>query len=153
MDLSKGESHSAAAPRADVGARFVKYFTVGVVAFSIDVIVFQAMLTVGGASPYVARVVSFIAATTSAWWLNRTFTFHDAVGTRPELQWARFVAANLVGGSVNYAAFVLTIAMVPLAAAYPVIALAVGSVCGLAFNFTAYQRYVFRADTAPSSSV
>ena len=55
-----------------------------------------------------------------------------------------------MGGSVNYVSFVLMIATVPFAAIYPVLALAAGSLCGVAFNFTAYRLYVFR--TNPGSS-
>jgi putative flippase GtrA len=136
-----------------VAIRFLKFSGIGVAAFLIDVIVFQGVLSLSTASLYLARLISFVVATTAAWLLNRTFTFRDATGTRPLLQWARFFGANLVGGSVNYAVFVLAIAMVPLAAAFPVLALAAGSVSGVAFNFTAYQRYVFRADTASSRPV
>jgi putative flippase GtrA len=141
--------------RADqiAAARLLKFASIGVVAFLIDAIVFQGVLFLSIASLYVARLISFIVATTAAWWLNRTFTFTDSTGIRPHLQWARFFAANLVGGSVNYAVFVLAIAIVPLAAAFPVLALAAGSLCGVAFNFTAYQRYVFRADTGSSRPV
>ena len=96
-------------------------------------------------SPYAARVVSFVVATTSAWFLNRTFTFRDADEGRPDLQWARFFAANLVGGTVNYAVFVVTIAAFAIAQAHPVLALAAGSMSGVFFNFTAYRRYVFRS--------
>jgi putative flippase GtrA len=133
-----------------VAARFVKFASIGVVAFLIDVIVFQGILSLSSASLYLTRLISFVVATTAAWWLNRTFTFSDAVDIKPHLQWARFFAANLVGGSVNYAVFVIAIAMVPLAAAFPVLALAAGSLCGIVFNFTAYQRYVFRTDTGSS---
>lgn len=126
--------------------RFMKFLGIGVIAFFIDVAAFQATLRLAHASPYVARPVSFVVAVTAAWWLNRTFTFADADGVRPDLQWARFFAANLVGGAVNYATFVLIIATVPVAAAYPVIALAAGSLAGLLFNFTAYRRFVFRTD-------
>ena len=124
--------------------RFLKFSGIGIVSFSIDVIVFQAALSLAGMSPYVARVVSFVVATSAAWFLNRTFTFYDAHSGRPDLQWVRFFAANLVGGSVNYAVFVLTIATLAIAAAHPVLALAAGSVSGVFFNFTAYRRYVFR---------
>jgi len=133
--------------------RVLKFSGIGTIAFSVDVIVFQGVLSLSTASVYAARLISFVVATTAAWWLNRTFTFHDAIGTRPDLQWARFVAANLVGGSVNYAVFVLVIDTVPLAAAFPVLALAAGSVSGVTFNFTAYQRYVFRADTGSTRVV
>ena len=126
--------------------RFLKFSGIGIVAFSIDVVAFQATLSLLGMSPYVARVVSFVVATSAAWWLNRTFTFHDAHNGRPDLQWARFFAANLVGGTVNYAVFVVMIATLAIAAAHPVLALAAGSVSGVFFNFTAYRRYVFRTD-------
>jgi putative flippase GtrA len=127
--------------------RFVKFSGIGIVSFAIDVLVFKAALSLGGVSPYAARVFSFFIATTAAWWLNRTFTFHDAGGERWERQWARFMAANLVGGVVNYAVFAVMIASWPLAQAYPVVALAAGSVSGVFFNFTAYRRYVFRTET------
>jgi putative flippase GtrA len=126
--------------------RFLKFSGIGIVSFSIDVIAFKATVAHLGLSPYAARVVSFVVATSSAWFLNRTFTFHDADNGRPDLQWARFFAANLVGGTVNYAVFVIMIATLPIAAAHPVLALAAGSLSGVFFNFTAYRRYVFRTD-------
>ena len=131
-------------------ARFLKFCGIGIVAFSVDVIVFQAMVSTSGSSLYVARIVSFVIATTAAWWLNRTFTFKDTANARLDLEWARFMAANLVGGSVNYAMFVILIASVPLMRTYPILALAAGSLSGVAFNFTAYRRYVFRTDAGLS---
>jgi putative flippase GtrA len=44
--------------------------------------------------------------------------------------------------------FALTLAALPLMRAYPVLALAVGSLSGVAFNYTAYKRYVFRTGSA-----
>lgn len=126
--------------------RFLKFLAVGVIAFLVDVEVFQAAMAPTGMSPYAARPVSFVVATSAAWWLNRTFTFRDAENVRSDLQWARFFAANLLGGAVNYGVFALMIATLAFAAAYPVLALAVGSLCGVSFNFTAYRRYVFRTD-------
>ena len=102
-------------------------------------------MLLAGTSPYLARLVSFVVATSAAWWLNRTFNFRDAPPERPALQWARFFAANIVGGTVNYGVFAILIATLPLASAYPVLALAAGSLCAVAFNFTAYLRYVFRS--------
>jgi putative flippase GtrA len=129
--------------------RFLKFSGVGVIAFLVDVEVFQAAILLTGMSPYVARVVSFFVATSAAWLLNRTFTFRDAETVRPDLQWVRFFAANLAAGALNYAIFVVMIAVWPLAAARPVIALAVGSLCAVSFNFTAYHRYVFRTGAEP----
>ncbi len=153
MDLPRGSELSRLWAGTGASARFLKFAVIGVVSFLIDVIVFQGALSLAGVSVYLARAISFVVATTAAWWLNRTFNYSDVAGTRPGLQWARFMTANLVGGSVNYAVFVLAIATVPLAASFPVLALAAGSVSGVAFNFTAYQRYVFRADTGSTRPV
>jgi putative flippase GtrA len=129
--------------------RFLTYSGVGVIAFGVDVLVFYAVLVLAGASPYLARLASFVIAGSAAWWLNRSITFRGAANDRPDLEWARFLALNLVGGLVNYATFAILIATLPLAATYPVLALAAGSLCGLSFNFTASTRYVFQA--APRS--
>ena len=143
--------HPQAAMDQPAKRRFLKYVGLGVIAFIIDALVFQGVVSLLGASPYVARVASFIVATSAAWWMNRTFTFHDAENIRPELQWAKFFAANLVGGGVNYLMFALTLATLPLTRAYPLIALAVGSLSGVAFNYTAYKRYVFRTGAGSRS--
>ena len=127
--------------------RFLKFSGVGVVAFLVDVEVFKAAMFLTGMSPYAARLVSFVVATCAAWLFNRTFTFPEAAMVRPDLQLARFFAANLAAGFLNYAIFVLMIVAVPLAAREPVLALAVGSLCAVSFNFTAYRHYVFRTDT------
>src|SRR5262245_43182166 len=58
--------------------RFLKFLGLGVIAFSIDAIVFQSMVSGLGVSPYLARIASFVVATSSAWWMNRTFAFRDA---------------------------------------------------------------------------
>jgi putative flippase GtrA len=132
--------------------RFLKYFGLGVIAFAIDALVFQSAVSLLGVSPYIARIASFVVATTAAWLMNRTFAFRDAENIRPALQWAKFFAANLVGGCVNYLMFALTLAVIPLTRTYPVLALAVGSLAGVAFNYTAYKRYVFRTDAASKPS-
>jgi putative flippase GtrA len=150
--MNRSTIHLRFAMNDPAKGRFLKYLGLGVIAFVIDALVFQGVISFLGASPYIARVASFVVATTAAWLMNRTFTFHDAENTRPDLQWAKFFAANIVGGCVNYAMFALTLAIVPVTRSYPVLALAVGSLSGVAFNYTAYKRYVFRTDPASRPS-
>ena len=126
--------------------RFLKFSGVGVITFLVDAAVFQALCSLANASPYAARVASFLVATTAAWWLNRVFTFRDGENARPDLQWVRFLAVNMAGGGVNYVVFAALIAAVPLAGTYPILALTIASLCAVSFNFTAYRRYVFRTD-------
>jgi putative flippase GtrA len=59
-------------------------------------------------------------------------------------QWGRFLAANALGGVVNYAVYAVLVTLVPVVAAYPVLGVAAGSLAGLVFNFTASKKWVFR---------
>ena len=132
--------------------RILKFLGIGVIAFAVDAIAFQTAMSLFSASPYVARVFSFVVATTAAWWMNRTFTFSDAENTRLDLQWAKFFAANIIGGGVNYLMFALALSALPFAKTYPILALAIGSASGAAFNYAAYKRYVFRTGATSKSS-
>jgi putative flippase GtrA len=127
--------------------RFVKFAGVGVVGFFVDAAILQIQLSFLGISPYVARLVSYLAAASVTWWLNRKTSFPEASTGRPVLQWGRFVAANAIGGSVNYSVSVALIASVPLTAQHPVLAVAAGSISGLVINFFLSKRYVFRIST------
>ena len=125
--------------------RFVKFSCIGVTGFVVDAGVFQALVSFAGLSPYIAKIVSFLAAATVTWWLNRTYTFASAGANGAAFQWARFLAANAVGGLVNYAVFAAVLMSVPVVAAWPLIAVAAGALAGLVFNFTLSDKLVFRS--------
>jgi putative flippase GtrA len=95
--------------------------------------------------PYGGRVVSYLAAVTFTWAMNRRFTFAGADPRRGTAQWGRFVAANGVGALVNYGTYAALVALVPFVAAPPVLGGAVGSVAGLVFNFTFSKLWVFHS--------
>ena len=56
----------------------------------------------------------------------------------------RFLAANAVGGLVNYTTYAVLVTIYASVAAQPVIGVAAGSVAGLVVNFTASRYVVFR---------
>ncbi len=56
----------------------------------------------------------------------------------------RFVTANTIGGALNYGVYSVLILSGGWFIEAPVLAVAVGSIAGLAFNFTASQKYVFK---------
>lgn len=117
---------------------------VGVIGLLVDMAVVWLCLRGAGLNPYAARAVSFLVAATTTWVLNRAFTFR---GARPEAahrQWAKFLAANAVGGAVNYGVYAALVSGVGFFAAVPEAAVAVGSFAGLGFNFTASRTLVFR---------
>jgi putative flippase GtrA len=94
---------------------------------------------------YAGRVVSYLTAATFTWAANRKFTFAQVDAASPLRQWGKFIAANAVGAAVNYGVYAALVTFIPLAAAYPVLGIAAGSIAGLAFNFSASKKWVFKA--------
>jgi putative flippase GtrA len=93
---------------------------------------------------YIARILSFLAAATATWALNRRFTFRGAARQPLHREWAKFLAANSFGGVVNYAVSVGLVTALAVVAAHPFLAVAAGSLAGMCFNFAASKRLVFK---------
>ena len=123
-------------------AQLLKFATVGSLGFLADTAVVYALR--GPLGLYAAGMVSYILVASANWALNRVWTFRG-LGSRPaHLQWASFLLTNLLGLVLNRGTYAVLIATVPLCAAQPVLAVAAGSVAGMAINFTLSRRVVFR---------
>ena len=126
--------------------QFLRFALVGGIGFGVDVAVLYLLLG-AGAGLIAGRAGSFLAAATSTWQLNRRYTFTDRPGIAgiraTGRQWLRFVMANAVGGAVNLGTYVALVTQVGLCAELPALAVAAGSVAGLAFNYTASRLWVF----------
>ena len=136
------EPLDAAAARRSLG-QFLRFGLVGTAGFVVDAAALTAAMAWLGLGPYGGRAVSYLAAVTFTWAMNRRFTFAGADPRRGAAQWGRFVAANGVGALVNYGTYAALVALVPLVAARPVLGVAAGSVAGLVFNFTLSKLWVF----------
>lgn len=132
-----------------LAAEFLRFGVVGTAGFVVDTAVLYAALALG-AGLYGGRVLSYLAAATCTWALNRAWTFRRAArtGGRAAMgrQWALFVAVNLVGFAANYGTYALLVANVPLVAADPVYGVAAGAIAGMGGNFLLSRRYVFRGE-------
>jgi putative flippase GtrA len=129
------------------GGQFLRFGIVGVAGFGVDASVLAAALTMGS-GVYWGRALSYVAAATCTWALNRHWTFRDRTSGRVS-QWARFLAVNALGGAMNYGVYALLVRHTgDRSVAFPVFAAAVGSLCGLAFNFMLSKRLVFRPGSA-----
>jgi putative flippase GtrA len=117
---------------------------VGVIGLGVDIAVLYLCLEISGLGLYSSRVVSYLAAATTTWALNRAFTFSGNHAGKIHHQWARFVAVNALGGAVNYAVYAALISSGDPFTAHPALAVAAGSLAGLFFNFTASKKLVFR---------
>jgi putative flippase GtrA len=123
-------------------ATFIRFGAVGVIGFAADATILALGLSLGMGF-YWGRACSYVAAASCTWAVNRSWTFHDKSSRRAR-QWAQFLAANSVGGAVNYSVYALIVSH--LGGAFPVLpllAVAAGSICGLAVNFFLSRHLVF----------
>jgi putative flippase GtrA len=120
---------------------------VGAAGFLVDAGVLQlAMFLATGL--YLGRLVSYLAAATFTWFLNRHYTFAATRSNARGGEWSRFLAANAIGGLVNYSVYAAMVAGFSRIAALPALGVAAGSIAGLVINFTLSKRLVFRGPVA-----
>jgi putative flippase GtrA len=125
------------------GREFLFFAIVGTVGFGVDLGVLYLVAPLLGW--YGARVVSFIAAATTTWALNRHYTFTAREsGSSLLREYAHYLLTMLAGALVNYTVYVLTLHWLsgPLA---PVVGVALGSCAGLAVNFLSARFLVFKS--------
>lgn len=123
--------------------QLLKFAVVGTVGFGVDAGVLMVGLRGLGWGPYGARLLSFVAAVTVTWWLNRRFTF--AVQQAPtQAEWLRYAGLMLLGGAVNYGVYALLVATLPWVREQPWLGVAAGSVAGLGLNFLTSRRLLRR---------
>jgi putative flippase GtrA len=122
--------------------QFFRFGVVGTIGFLVDTAVLYAGLALG-LGLYAGRAVSYVAAATGNWALNRAWTFRGQ-GQGPAVrQWLVFLAVNLVGFACNYGTYAALVSGVAFIAQHPVIGVAAGSVAGLGGNFLLSRRFVF----------
>jgi len=131
--------------KRSAASRLALFGVVGTVGFLADVAVLYAAAPVFGW--YGGRVLSFLAAATVTWQLNRRWTFADAAAARLEgtTAYLRYLLTMLAGAVVNYGVYAATLGWVEGAFA-PALGVALGSIAGLAFNFAAAHFVLFPTD-------
>lgn len=131
------------ARRAAVAQEFLRFGVVGTAGFVVDSAVLYGMIA-AGAGLYLGRAISYLAAATATWALNRAWTFRGRGSGPVHRQWATFVAVNLVGFALNYGTYAVLVASLPVVAAHPILGVAAGSIAGMFTNFALSRRLVFR---------
>lgn len=124
-------------------AEFARFAVVGAVGFAVDAGVLQLLVSAASWSPFSARVVSFPAALTCTFFLNRLWTF-KGLRMAPARAYGTYGAIQTVGALLNLAVFTVCLLLAPALYARPVVALAIGAAVAMLFNFFASKRLVFR---------
>lgn len=125
-------------------AELVLFSLTGAAGFLVDVGIVW-IFTRAGVAPLTAQAVAFTVAVTVTWLLNRRFTFAQHASPNWLREWLHYVAANSIGAVVNNGVYALLVLTVAIFSKEPVFAVAIGSLAGLIFNFTASRALVFRA--------
>jgi len=126
-----------------LGRQFLSFAVVGAVGFVVDVAVLYLVAPLLGW--YGARVLSFLAAATATWALNRRYTFKARNANASVLrEYLGYLVTMLGGAVVNYGAYVLVLHWASGAWA-PAAGVALGSCAGLAVNFLSARYLVFKA--------
>ncbi len=114
---------------------------VGAIGFVVDALVFT-IVNIFVQNLYLSRLISYLAAASSNWFLNRKFTF-GASDRSPLHEWGRFLLLQLGGGAVNYGVYAWLIGAYEFFRGFPVAAIAIGSIAAMGVNFTTAKLFVY----------
>lgn len=122
-------------------SHFWRFCIVGSFGFFIDAGLVEFLQRIFNWNPYIARFISFGAATSFTWLANRTYTF--AVINRPHWQeWVLYASLMLIGATANYTVFFVTLTNWPVARDWPSLGVATGTITALLINYTS-MRWLF----------
>ena len=124
-------------------SEFIRFLVAGAIGFLVDTGILYIALELGSGY-FFGRALSFLAAVWMTWQINRRFTFPTGRQRSTWHEWWQYLLAMSVGGAVNYAAYGTCIVSLPQSAALPVIAVAAGSIAGMAINFLSAKLWVFK---------
>lgn len=132
------------AHRPVLWAQFARFSSIGAIGFLVDSLILYSCLLFLEMNIYSGRIVSYLVAATTTWLLNRWYTFSRSRRLGVGRQWSFFLVVNTLGGTVNYGVYSVLVSKWMLFSTTPVLAVALGSVAGLAFNFTLSKALVFK---------
>ena len=123
--------------------RACSFAVAGTIAFIVDAAVMCILLPLTG--QYLARIPSFLGGALVAWQLNRRLTFHDrSSGHSRARELVLYSALMLIGALINVGVYALLVSHQPLAASFPVLAAAAGTLCGMLVNLSTCSLLLYR---------
>jgi putative flippase GtrA len=142
-------ARAAPPDRAGIG-QFLRFGIVGGIGFLVDAGLLHLMLKLG-LGYYGGRLVSFLAAATATWILNRSFTFRreSPPARHPAGEWLAYLGLMVIGGVVNYGTYALALELAEPVRRYPALGVALGSIAGMAINFWSAKTLVFERKARP----
>ena len=129
---------------ADLTQQAGRFFIVGSIGFFVDGGILTVLHSIFEFSLLQARLVSFAAAVTMTWYLNRKHTFTDSRDSRAVREWTRYAVVNGIGAMLNLGIFLWLVYRFNVLASWPIVPLAMAASIALVFNFFASRHLAFR---------
>ena len=123
-----------------------RFIVVGAIGFVVDGGILTLLHSLYDFSLLHARLVSFAAAVTVTWYLNRQHTFGASKDALAIHEWSRYAVVNGIGALLNLGLFLWLVYHFSVLAAWPIIPLAMAASVALVFNFFASRHLAFRHD-------
>jgi len=132
-----------------------KFGVIGLIAYVIDLTVFNLLRFAGGEGPLfdkplTAKVISVLVATTFAYFGNRNWTFKDRTRSSFRREYALFFVFNAVGMIISLSCLWISHYVLGFdsALADNISANVIGLVLGTVFRFWGYHNWVFPNDVS-----
>ena len=132
-----------------------KFGVIGLVAYIIDLTIFNVLRFSGGEGPLydkplTAKVISVLAATTFAYFGNRHWTFKDRSRSSFRRQYTLFFVFNAVGMIISLSCLWVSHYLLGFESALAdnISANVIGLVLGTIFRFWGYHNWVFPNDVS-----
>lgn len=122
--------------------QFLRFGVVGTFGFLVDTTTVYSLRASLGL--YAAGACAYFVAGSANWLLNRLWTFRGQGSLPAHHQWARFLAVNMVGFTVNRGTYFALVTWSALCAHQPVFAIAAGAIAGLGLNFHFSRTIAFK---------
>jgi len=135
-------------PQKRFPVKIFLFLCVGAIGFVLDASILSILIFDFGWGHYISRIVSFSVAVPFSWLLNRMLTFRGSATANRTREYTIYMAIQGAGALLNFTIYGTCIFFSALMKNYPVLALAIGSVVALVFNYTTLQRYAFTGQPA-----
>jgi putative flippase GtrA len=123
---------------------YFSFVVAGTCGFIVDAGVVTLLSKFWGVGLVLAKVVSFLLAVTVTWLINRRYTFKPKDDQSLVHEWIHYFLANSIGAIINNGLYIALIFSVALTKTCPALAVAVGSLGGMVFNYIASRWWVFK---------
>ena len=125
-------------------SEITQFALVGSIGFTIDLLLYFTLQTAFGLSHLTARGLSFWGAASCNWILNRVLTFSHYQKTPRLEQWLLFLVSSLVGFTISWGSYTVMTLNIGFFMEFKILALFLGVVLGMGFNFVFCQNIVFK---------